>query len=106
MQPAIVFSHMGLTVHAEPQGELWRGELLDEQGVVKDSFFYTREVFPGAVIGALCFGALGFATSLSARMWLHTAPHEHHGCSHEPDASERSGAAITRALSPASEMSF
>jgi hypothetical protein len=71
-RPAIVFSYTGLTVRAEQLGELWRGELLDEHGEVKDSFAYTREVFPGAVIGALGCAALGFATSLAARMWLHT----------------------------------
>jgi len=75
-RPAIVFSHTGLTVHAAPLGELWQGELLDERGELKDSFAYTREAFPGAVIGALRCGALGFATSLAARMWLHTAGSE------------------------------
>jgi len=75
-QPAIVFSHTGLTVHAEPRGDSWQGELLDEQGQVKDSFAYTREGFPGAVIGALRVGALGFATSLAPRMWLYTESFE------------------------------
>jgi hypothetical protein len=71
-RPAIVFSLTGLTVHAEPSGELWQGELLNERGEVEDSFAYTREAFPGAVIGALRFSALAFATTLAARMWLHT----------------------------------
>lgn len=72
-RPAIVFRHTGLTVHAAPAGEVWQGELLDEQGRLKDAFAYTREAFPGAVIGALGCGELGFATELAARMWLHTA---------------------------------
>jgi hypothetical protein len=71
-RPAIVFSHTEFTVHAELSGELWRGELLDERGEVRDSFAYTRETFPGAVIGALRVRALSFATSLAARMWLYT----------------------------------
>lgn len=69
----IVFSHTGFTVRAEPRGEHWQGELLDERGEVRDSFAYTRESFPGAIIGALRCGALGFATALAARMWLHTS---------------------------------
>jgi hypothetical protein len=71
-RPAIVFSHTGFTVHAELTGERWQGELLDEAGEVRDSFAYTRETFPGAVIGALGVRALSFATSLAARMWIHT----------------------------------
>ena len=71
-RPVIVFSHTGLTVHAEPSGEVWQGELLNERGEVQDSFAYTREAFPGAVIGALRFSALGFAPTLAARMWLYT----------------------------------
>jgi hypothetical protein len=71
-RPAIVFQHTGLTVQATPNGELWQGELLDELGQVQDAFAYTREAFPGAVIGALRFTQLGFATELAARMWLHT----------------------------------
>jgi hypothetical protein len=73
---AVVFSHTGLTVHAESHGELWQGRLLDEHGAVQDSFAYTRETFPGAVIGALRFRALGFATTLAARMWLYTGDSE------------------------------
>jgi hypothetical protein len=72
-RPAIVFSHTGLTVHASPSGELWQGELFDENGELQDGFAYTREAFPGAVIGALRFTQLGFATELAARMWLHTS---------------------------------
>ena len=72
-RPAIVFSHAGLTVHASLRGELWHGELLDEQGEVRDGFAYTREAFPGAVIGALRFTQLGFATELAVRMWLYTS---------------------------------
>lgn len=70
----IVFQHTGLTVRATPRGEGWRGELLDENGDVKDEFSYTREAFPGAVIGALRFTDLQFAVRLAARMWLHTEP--------------------------------
>jgi hypothetical protein len=72
-RPAIVFSHTGLTVHATPHGELWQGQLFDARGQLQDAFAYTREAFPGAVIGALRFSELGFATALAARMWLHTS---------------------------------
>lgn len=71
---AIVFQHTGLTVRATPWGEGWQGELLDEHGQVTDEFSYTREGFPGAVIGALRFTDLQFAVRLAARMWLHTTP--------------------------------
>ncbi|HYQ15638.1 MAG TPA: hypothetical protein VEQ58_07770 [Polyangiaceae bacterium] len=71
-RPAIVFKHTNLTVHAAPHGELWQGELLDERGELTDAFAYTREAFPGAVIGALSCAELGFAQALAARMWLHT----------------------------------
>jgi hypothetical protein len=75
MQSAgIVFQHTGLTVRATPSGDSWRGQLLDEHGAVKDEFSYTREAFPGAVIGALRFTDLQFAVRLAARMWLHTEP--------------------------------
>lgn len=71
--PAIVFTHTGLTVHAAPAPGGWRGELLDGLGRVCDAFSYTRETFPGAVIGALAVPDLAFAVELAARMWLHTA---------------------------------
>jgi hypothetical protein len=70
--PAIVFTHTGLTVHASQQGERWHGELLNEHGELQDAFAYTRETFPGAVIGALRFPDITFALELAARMWLHT----------------------------------
>ena len=70
--PAIVFKHTGFTVHAAPTGEEWRGEVLTEQGDVHDGFSYTRECFPGAVIGAMRVRDIAFATKLAARMWLHT----------------------------------
>lgn len=71
--PAIVFTHTGLTVHATPAEGGWRGELLDGMGRVRDAFSYTRETFPGAVIGALAIPDLGFAVELAARMWVHTS---------------------------------
>ena len=71
--PAIVFRHTGLTVHAAPSDGGWRGELLDELGRVRDAFSYTRETFPGAVIGALGVPDLAFAVKLAERMWVHTA---------------------------------
>lgn len=71
---AIVFQHTGLTVRASPHGDSWRGQLVDELGTVKDEFSYTRDGFPGAVIGALRFTDLEFAVRLAARMWLHTEP--------------------------------
>ncbi len=73
LQEAIVFEDAGLTVRAVPQGaEQWHGELLDERGQVKDVFSYTRDAFPGAVIGALRVRDVAFAPRLAARMWLHT----------------------------------
>jgi|EndMetStandDraft_4_1072995.scaffolds.fasta_scaffold1401192_1 hypothetical protein len=72
--PAIIFNHTGLTVRAAPRGDVWQGQLLDERGEVQDEFSYTREAFPGAVIGALRFTDLKFAIRLAARMWLHTEP--------------------------------
>jgi hypothetical protein len=71
-RPAIVFTHTGLTVHAARNGEHWRGELLDERGQVQDVFAYTREAFPGAVIGALRVRDVAFVPQLAPRMWLHT----------------------------------
>jgi hypothetical protein len=71
-RPAIVFSHTGLTVHAAQQGEHWQGELLNAQGDVEDVFAYTRDSFPGAVIGALRVSDVAFAPQLAARMWIHT----------------------------------
>lgn len=67
-----MFVHQGLTIHAGPCGEGWCGEILDERSEVLDSFAYTREGFPGALIGALSFPELSFAASLAARLWLHT----------------------------------
>ena len=77
--PAVVFQHTGLTVRAsrESSEELeWRGELLNEQGSVEDVFAYTRERFPGAIIGALRVPDVAFATQLAARMWVFTDDHE------------------------------
>ncbi|HYP91532.1 MAG TPA: hypothetical protein VEQ59_25365 [Polyangiaceae bacterium] len=71
-RPAIIFTHTNFTVHAARHGELWQGELLNERGELTDAFAYTREAFPGAVIGALTCAELGFAPALAARMWLHT----------------------------------
>lgn len=71
-EQAVVFTHEGVTVRAAQHGDSWRGELLNERGEVRDSFTYTRDGFPGAVIGALCFTGLGFAPQLAARLWLHT----------------------------------
>lgn len=71
---AIVFNHTGLTVRAARRGEAWQGQLLDERGQVQDEFSYTREAFPGAVIGALRFTDLEFAVRLAARLWLLTDP--------------------------------
>jgi hypothetical protein len=71
-RPAVVFSHTGLTVHAEQHGDHWQGELLDAHGQVKDVFAYTRDAFPGAVIGALRVSDVAFAPKLACRMWLHT----------------------------------
>lgn len=67
-----MFVHQGLTIHAEPRGEGWYGEILDERGEVLDGFAYTREGFPGAVIGALSFPEVSCTTALAARLWLHT----------------------------------
>lgn len=72
--PAIVFQHTGLLVRAAPRGEAWQGEIVDAQGQVQDEFSYTREEFPGAVIGALRFTELDFAVRLAARLWLYTDP--------------------------------
>jgi len=71
-RPAIAFSHTGLTVHAAQDGDYWRGELLDARGQVHDVFSYTRDAFPGAVIGALRVSDVAFAPQLAYRMWLHT----------------------------------
>ena len=79
-KPSIVFVHQGLTIHAGPCGEAWCGEILDEQGQALDVFAYTREGFPGAVIGALLFPEVSFATSLAARLWLHTGDALEHPC--------------------------
>jgi hypothetical protein len=73
-RPRVVFTHTGLTVHAAPQGEHWRGELLDGQGQLKDVFAYTRDAFPGAIIGALRVRDVAFAPQLAYRMWLYTEP--------------------------------
>ena len=70
--PAIVFTHTGFTVHAAPHGEGWHGELLGPGGQVQDQFAYTRDAFPGAIIGALRCTDLSFAVQLALRMWLHT----------------------------------
>jgi hypothetical protein len=74
--PDVVFIHTGLTVHAaavdEQERRHFRGELLDQDGTLQDAFAYTREAYPGAVIGALKFTDLSFAVALAARMWLHT----------------------------------
>jgi hypothetical protein len=72
-RPAIAFVHTGLTVRARLQGDHWRGELLNSRGEVEDVFAYTRDAFPGAVIGALRVSDVSFAPRLAARMWLHTA---------------------------------
>jgi hypothetical protein len=77
--PAVVFTHTGLTVHASRSSlaeQAWRGELLNEHGLVEDVFAYTREHFPGAVIGALRVPDVAFATQLAARMWVFTDEHE------------------------------
>jgi hypothetical protein len=71
-RPAIVFTHTGLIVHAAQRGEHWQGELLDARGELQDVFAYTREAFPGAVIGALRVSDVAFAPQLAVRMWLHT----------------------------------
>jgi hypothetical protein len=70
--PVVVFRHTGFTVHAAPSGGEWRGEILDDAGELQDGFSYTRDGFPGAVIGALGVRDLAFAPQLAARMWLHT----------------------------------
>jgi hypothetical protein len=76
-RPAIVFTHTGFTVHAAPDGQHWRGELLDARGKLEDVFAYTREDFPGAVIGALRVSDVAFVPRLALRMWLHTADAAH-----------------------------
>lgn len=68
----IVFSHTGLTVRAALHGDAWQGQIVDAHGEVQDEFSYTREAFPGAVIGALRFRELDFAVRLAARLWLYT----------------------------------
>ncbi len=83
--PAIVFLYTGFTVHAAPSGPesteaaseatpgpRWRGEILNAAGEVQDGFSYTRDGFPGAVIGALRVRDIAFAPKLAARMWVHT----------------------------------
>jgi len=74
--PAIVFTQTGFTVHAAPDGAEWRGELIDSSGEVHDGFSYTRDGFPGAVIGALRVRDIAFLPKLAARMWLHTHEQE------------------------------
>lgn len=70
----IVFSHTGLLVRAAPRehGDAWQGQIVDAKGEVQDEFSYTREAFPGAVIGALRFKELDFTVRLAARLWLYT----------------------------------
>ena len=70
--PVVVFRHTGFTVHAAPSGGEWRGEILDDAGELHDGFSYTRDGFPGAVIGALRVRDIAFAPQLAARMWVHT----------------------------------
>lgn len=68
----IVFSHTGLTVRAVSRGDAWQGQIVNAVGEVQDEFSYTREAFPGAVIGALRFKELDFGVRLAARLWLLT----------------------------------
>jgi hypothetical protein len=68
----IVFEHTGLTVRAAACGDTWQGEIIGAGGEVEDVFAYTRDAFPGAVIGALRFKDLDFTVRLAARLWLHT----------------------------------
>ncbi len=70
--PAVVFKYTGFTVHAAPSGTEWHGEILNDAGEVQDGFSYTRDGFPGAVIGALRVRDIAFAPKLAARMWVHT----------------------------------
>ncbi len=70
----IVFNLTGLLVRAAPCGDAWQGQIVDAHGAVQDEFSYTREAFPGAVIGALRFTELDFAVRLAARLWLYTDP--------------------------------
>ena len=70
--PAGVFKYTGFTVHAAPSGGEWRGEILNDAGEVQDGFSYTRDGFPGAVIGALRVRDIAFAPQLAARMWVYT----------------------------------
>lgn len=69
---AVVFSETGLIVRAACEGDVWRGQLLNQRGEVEDEFAYTRDTFPGAVIGALRVSDIGFAPRLARRLWLHT----------------------------------
>lgn len=69
---AVVFSETGLLVRAACHGEIWRGQLLNDRGEVEDEFAYTRESFPGAVIGALRVRDIAFGPRLARRLWLHT----------------------------------
>lgn len=69
---AVVFNETGLLVRAACHGEIWRGELLNDRGEVEDEFAYTRESFPGAVIGALRVRDIAFGPRLARRLWLHT----------------------------------
>lgn len=69
---AVVFSETGLVVRAACHGDVWRGELLNERGEVEDEFAYTRDEFPGAVIGALRVRDIAFGPRLARRLWLHT----------------------------------
>lgn len=71
-KPAIKFTHTGLTVHAAPRSDHWEGELLNQAGEVQDVFAYTRDAFPGAVIGAFRVSDVAFAPRLAARLWLYT----------------------------------
>lgn len=70
----IVFDHTGLTVRAALRDGAWQGQIVDARGEVQDEFAYTREAFPGAVIGAFRFKELDFTVRLAARLWLYTDP--------------------------------
>jgi hypothetical protein len=71
-EATIAFVHAGLTIQAGRCGAGWCGQIVDELGEVLDVFAYTRDGYPGAVIGALSFPEVSFATALAARLWLHT----------------------------------